>query len=339
MRTRRAFACLAPATLACVALACGTRTGLLIPDVPPDAPGDDVATDVVEEPDGFADVSEEPDVSQEPDVSEEPDAAEEDALPPIDVRPPPPDAPNPCDGGATLVYVITEQNSLMSFDPTTGFFTRIGTIACPSSSSPFSMAVDQRGIAYVVFADGHLFRVSTATASCRPTGFAVGQGGFPATFGMGFSRDPNGITETLYVAGDTGGGAFNQPAALASINVGNLRLSTIGNFRPSIYGPELTGTGAGDLFAFFSPIAGDLNVTAIGQIDKTTGAVVAETPLPGLTLSGGWAFGFWGGDFYIFTGSPSTVTRFRPSDQSQVRVAMATETIVGAGVSTCAPQQ
>jgi hypothetical protein len=332
MRAGLPFFCLAPATLACVALAaCGSRTGLLLPEAPPDSGTPDAPFDA--EPDALEDVFE------EPDAADDEAAPEEDALPLIDVTPPRPDAPNPCpDSGATLVYVITQNNSLMSFDPATGIFTRIGTIACPSAGMPFSMAVDQRGIAYVVFNDGHLFRVSTATASCRPTGFIVGQGGFPATFGMGFSRDPNGVTETLYVAGDNDTN-YAQPAILGSINVANFRLSTIGTFRPNIYGPELTGTGAGDLFAFFSPIAGNLNITAIGQIDKTTGAVVAETPLPGLTLTGGWAFGFWGGDFYIFTGTPSTVTRFRPSDRSLTRVAMAAETIVGAGVSTCAPQQ
>ncbi|MGH7281076.1 MAG: hypothetical protein ACRELY_06100, partial [Polyangiaceae bacterium] len=63
-------------------------------------------------------------------------------------------------------------------------------------------------------------------------------------------------------------------------------------------------------------------------------------PLPGVTIQGGWAFGFWGGDFYTFTGGgPSTVTRFRPSDKSIVQVATYPSEIVGAGVSTCAPQQ
>ncbi len=59
---------------------------------------------------------------------------------------------------------------------------------------------------------------------------------------------------------------------------------------------------------------------------------------------GGWAFGFWGGEFYLFTTNTtdpslsSIVTRFDPGDQSQVTVASLPETIVGAGVSTCAPQ-
>jgi hypothetical protein len=57
----------------------------------------------------------------------------------------------------------------------------------------------------------------------------------------------------------------------------------------------------------------------------------------------GWAFAFWGGDFYTFT-SPtdvgSVVQRFRPGDGTITSVAeFQPGVIVGAGVSTCAPQQ
>ena len=57
------------------------------------------------------------------------------------------------------------------------------------------------------------------------------------------------------------------------------------------------------------------------------------------------AFAIWGGDFYTFTGlltaqqGATEVTRFRPRDGSIVPVGQIVgETIVGAGVSTCAPQ-
>ncbi len=308
MSFRRILALVVALASAGLAVACGSRTGLLLPS------------------------------EEQPE-----DAGEEDALSPIDVTPPPPEAPNPCpDGGPTLVYVITEQNTLMSFDPPTGTFTRIGTLACPSASLPFSMAVDREGIAYVVFYDGELFRVSTATASCEPTGFVMEQAGFPTRFGMGFSRDTNGMTETLFVSGDPSDDAGDiGPAVLGAVNTTTFQLTNIGPFVPSIYEPELTGTGAGDLFAFFTPNPEDTSNTAIGQIDKVTGAVIAESPLPGVALGQGWAFGFWGGDFYVFTGTgpagSSIVTRYRPSDGSIVQVASTDETIVGAGVSTCAP--
>ena len=53
-----------------------------------------------------------------------------------------------------------------------------------------------------------------------------------------------------------------------------------------------------------------------------------------------FAFSFWGGDFYIFTstGSSSVVTRYDPLAKTSTNVASHPSTIVGAGVSTCAPQ-
>jgi hypothetical protein len=337
MKLRAWVAFVLPLAVAGVAVACGARTGLFLPEEEfvTDAGGDGTI------------------VRKDAADSDADEAATLDALPPIDVTPPPPDAPNPCtDAGSTPIYVITQNNNLMSFDPPSGAFTRIGSISCPGVSSglaPFSMAVDQNGIAFVVSTSGELFRVSTATALCQATGFVMGQGGFPTTFGMGFVRDPSGMTETLYVAGDimqgplNPGGLCTLPSILGGIDPGTLKLDIVGTFRPHIYCPELTGTAAGDLFAFYAPNQNDMISTAIGQIDKTTGQVVAQSPLPGVEFGYAWAFAFWGGEFYVFTEpngllTPSIVTRFRPLDNSIMQVAKADETIVGAGVSTCAPQ-
>jgi hypothetical protein len=127
--------------------ACGSRTGLLIPPPEHDATAPDVAADV---PEGEPDVFEEPDAALEAGS----DAAEEDAPPMIeetvDICP---------DAGSTLVYLMTSQNVLVSFYPPTATFTTIGTIICPDpgTDTPFSMAVDRAGIAYVVFESGSLF--------------------------------------------------------------------------------------------------------------------------------------------------------------------------------------
>ena len=85
---------------------------------------------------------------------------------------------NDCpDADATLVYLVSAQNELFSFYPPTVTFTSIGTLVCPArpNETPFSMAVDRKGKAYVVFTDGNLFQVSTSTAACIATPFAVGQ--------------------------------------------------------------------------------------------------------------------------------------------------------------------
>jgi hypothetical protein len=287
------------------------------------------------------------------------DVAEiEDALPPIDVRKPV-DASNNCpDAGATLVYVVTEQNQLLSFYPPTAQFTTIGPLACPTGNpnlQPFSMAVDRTGIAYVLYSDqsqnnanSELFRLSTATASCRATSFRPNRSGFNK-FGMGFSHDAMGSGETLFVAS----GADSVASMLGTINTQNFTLSVVGGIRPTIVAPELTGTGAGDLFVFFAtngPTPCDntgngpstCSDSAIGQIDKTTGNITSESVLQGNAQGGAWAFAFWGGAFYTFTAptkNGTIVNRFDPADGSVQTVARRPDLIVGAGVSTCAPAQ
>jgi hypothetical protein len=325
MRTRRR---LAFASIVGLVAACGSKTGLLLPEeLEGGAPTVEAGPDVIHH------------IDAKPPPEE--DVRAEDVLPPIDVRPPV-DVFSDCpDAASTLVYVITEQYNLYSFYPPGGAFTQIGHITCPAtggSSTPFSMAVDRTGIAYVVFNDGELFRVSTATAACQATGFVPGQHGFPSTFGMAFTHDAVGDGETLYVASDA---TAPQQAALASIDVKTFQLTVVGNFNPQITMAELTGTGAGDLFGFWGPNGNFGNDSAIVQIDKTTAQVTNSSPLPGVSQGSGWAFAFWGGDFYTFTApsNSSIVTRFRPSDGSVTEVASTNEIIVGAGVSTCAPQQ
>lgn len=273
------------------------------------------------------------------------DAAPDTNIPPIDAKPPFDANRDDCpDADATLVYVMTVDNQLLSFFPTDGTFRLIGTIACPAadpSSTPFSMAVDRRGVAYVEFNSGELFRVSTATAACTSTAWIPDSDHFSA-FGMGFSTNGGGPSETLFIAGGTNGTIQdpNPNTDLGSISIPSFAVTDIGPFQPLIDEAELAGTGDGRLFAFWAP---DVNSDAnISEIEKSTGKLIATDPLPGVTLQGGWAFGFWGGDFYTFTGpqnGSSTVTRFRPSDKSIVQVATYPQLIVGAGVSTCAPQQ
>jgi|HubBroStandDraft_6_1064221.scaffolds.fasta_scaffold12466_2 hypothetical protein len=324
--------------------ACGARTGLLVPSAVLDGGGE--GADVVDG--GLL----------------SPDAP----LPPIDATVPVvPNEPNDCvDAGSTLIYLVTSQNTLYSFYPPAAEFVRIGTIACPTPApewQPFSMAVDRAGRAYVLFSDqnaaqepGQLFRVSTANADCSKLAYVGGQDGF-GTFGMGFVGNADGVTETLYVALNIPSGSSAAPQ-LGVLDVTNFQISMVANISPTnIVNGELTGTGDGRLFAFYAadctgtpPAPPVCSSSAIAQLDPLSGRALGNDPLTALpqtaeTPSGisGWAFAFWGNDFYLFTTDPGTagsiVTRFSPSDGSQVRVATVPELVVGAGVSTCAPQQ
>ncbi len=318
-RSRNLSVALTASALTLLAFACGSRTGLL-GEGPIDPDEQDSA---VNKPVRRLD-------AQLRDVQE--------PLPPLDAKPDVVIDQRDCkDPSETLVYTLGSNGDLYVFDPRDFSSRLIGPILCPSSSSPFSMAVDRQGVAYVVFQDGNLFRVSTRTAACAATSFVAGQQGADR-FGMGFASNQGGPAETLYVSPSTDSDVF-APGGLGTIGVPSFELDLIDAFDPGITAAELTGTGDGRLFAFYTYDEG--STTFIGQVDKQTAEVVAESPVPGVSMSGGWAFAFWGGDFYTFTGTgfgnSSTVNRFRPSDGSVTQVATLPVNIVGAGVSTCSP--
>lgn len=304
-------------------VACGARTALLTTDNP-DATIEDSGPD---RRDAARDVRDE-------DVEDAPDD-----IPQIDTTKPDVPIPNDCpDADSTVVYLISETNDLMSFFPPTLSFKTIGKISCPTMGTPFSMGVDRKGSAYIVFTTGELFKVSTLTAACSKTAFKpMPMAGFD-TFGMGFSGDNNG--ELLYVAGSpiTQGVAS---AGLADIDTTqmNYPFKFINAFVPSLGRTELSGTGDGRLFGW-SP-----NDTCCGsrlsQIDPATAKIIGANNLKIGTPNDAFAFAFWGGDFWIFTspGGPTTVTKYDPGSKMESTATTTNVTIVGAGVSTCAPQQ
>jgi len=335
--------------LAAVA-SCGSRTGL---------PGEE-AVDAEPEhgllsPDRFA---EEPKPKEEDALA---DVVGEEILPGIDVNRPDVPVFNPCpDAAATLIYVIGKSGTLYSFDPGASTFTTIGTISCPGTSTtdtPFSMAVDREGIAYVGFSNTDpagnqigtgLFRVSTKTAICTATTYNEAKNGM-YTFGMGFVANATdagvgeaGPLDQLFISLDVGGITSN--GLLSTLDTTSFNVTKIGFFSPApgLAAAELTGTGDGRLFAF-SPGTVD-GGTFIAQVDPGTAKIIAESVVPGVVQGAGWAFGFWGNAFYTFTtagsmaGETTTlVHKFDPLTMKVTLVAMNTDTIVGAGVSTCAP--
>lgn len=293
--------------------ACGARTGL--PDLEVEngagaAPAVDAGHDADADADAPFDV-----------VSEDVADVVEEGLP-------------ACDPEALYVYLVTEETVLYRYDPAAGSFVSVGLLDCPSGTTPFSMGVNRKGAAFVVYADGELFLVDVQDASCQQTDFQVGQSGF-VTFGMGYAIDDDLMGETLYVD------EINfqlPPKGLARILVPSLELEFIGPFSQT-WGTsmELTSSDDGKLYGYM--LDGSGSGGHLLEIDKHTAQVVAETPLPVGESASALAFAYWGGDFYIFTspgaGTGTTVTRYRPSDGSVVVVATLSETVVGAGVSTC----
>ena len=239
-----------------------------------------------------------------------------------------------CSDASKFVYLLTQTNDLYSFDPGTLTLKMIGTLDCPTASSANSMAVDRNALAYVNMSDGSLFTVNTKNAHCSATTYALNQQGRTIR-GMGFSADTNGGTaETLFTCtnGLNGGG-------LAKIGLPGYTLTTIGDYTSGLAGSEceLTGTGDARLFGFYALSS----PPKLAEITKATAATPGPINLTVPTASA-YAFSFWGGDFWFYT-SPglgnSKITRYRYSTNKSSVVVMPDTgmTIVGAGVSTCAP--
>ena len=101
----------------------------------------------------------------------------QDVLPPLDVTPPRDVNRIDCaEAGTTYIYLISDKYELYSFDPATlATPTKIGNIACPSddpNATPFSMAVDRQGIAYILFTDERIIPLPAypVVQVCDPTG-------------------------------------------------------------------------------------------------------------------------------------------------------------------------
>ncbi len=317
----------APVALGSLAASCGARTGLLL------GPSSDA---------GLVSID---------DV----------ALPGLDVTPRDVTPLAICaDASDTLIYVVTTDPSgtnyqILRFDPPSAQFTAIAPLVCPDPYSPFSMAVDRVGNAYVLYyaefqaiqgqvaPPGNVYRVNLNTGACAATTYVPNEAF--QSFGMGFARNDIGTAETLFVATNNNS---NEGGVLGAIDETSLALTTVGAFSPPVIKAELTGTGDGRLYAFWAPGGSETVGSAISEIDKGTARVVAQSLLPTVTQGGGWAFAFWGGDFYLFTNpaglggtgnTESSVQRYDPVSGAVDTIASYPQTIVGAGVSTCAPEQ
>lgn len=237
-----------------------------------------------------------------------------------------------CASGASLIYVLAKSNELHRFDPQTLQLSKVGALQCPQNggtATPFSMAVDRQAMAWVLFNDGHLYKVDTKTAACSATTFVPDQSGFKK-FGMGFVSDsPGSQAETLYVANELGIGTIDTVALTVKDVAGDFGFSAAA---------ELTGTGDARLFGFFYGFP-----PYISEIDKSSSKLLGEMELDTVDIGTGFAYAFWGGDFWIFTapnGVSSQIDRYKPTagnTTTEVVVADVGFKIVGAGVSTCAP--
>ncbi|MBX3159780.1 MAG: hypothetical protein KF773_27670 [Deltaproteobacteria bacterium] len=241
-----------------------------------------------------------------------------------------------CPAGAELVYVIDQfSHRISQFDPSTKTFVDLGQLPCQprAGATPFSMSVDRTGTAWVLYSSGELFHVGLQGLGCTPTAWASPNN--MLVFGMGFSTDAvGGGAESLFI----GGGRSQTQASytLARVDPATMATTTIGQ-EPEL--PEMTGNSNAELWGFF-PSA---TTPRVVQFDKTNGTFVKEFPLPQLagTMTG-YAFAHWGGDYWVFLlkNGESSTTVYQVNGQTGAITSTTPapgRTIVGAGVSTCAP--
>jgi hypothetical protein len=257
--------------------------------------------------------------------------------------------PEECSDAAKKIYLVDQNGTFFSYLPNQTTISQstlvsVGSLSCPAGTGarPFSMSVDRAGTAWVLYVQRSpfsgavpaIFKVSTQNAACTATSFALSNGF--EQFGMGFVADvPGGSTETLFIAG----GAASDNGPSATTHLGTLNTTTLATTRLyQIAGnPELTGTGDAKLWGFFP----DSFNPRIAEINRASGQESNEIPLS--TLAGiptAWAFAFWGGEFWVFlqrTTDQSTIVYRVTKSGSVDSYALPGRTIVGAGVSTCAP--
>jgi len=263
-----------------------------------------------------------------------------------------------CSACSDLMYLIDDQSRLLSFDPrkvgtAQSPFAIIGSLGCPASSTPvpgyfgpvvpYSIAIARGGFARVLYTSGQLFLVNLTDASCFATSFVPQQGNQWLLFNQALASDaPGGATDTEFV----GGGSVDAAPGgrFGTLNSTSLAIANIG-FLPNDgeFSPALTGLGDSTLFGFY----GGLSTAFVQQINKATGGAVGGK----LSIAGGlgpnavsWAFGFWGGGFYVFLTTNDGLTQnslVKRIDRTTGAVSTLLPSIpyviIGASQATCAP--
>lgn len=231
-----------------------------------------------------------------------------------------------CSEAAKLIYLVSVEHDLYSFNPTIAgaqAYKHIGQLSCASAGDPQSMAVDRSGTAWIFYHTGELFRVSTADASCESTTYQHPVNQPFSQLGMGFTAaSPDSTDQRFFI--------ISPDFGLATIELPSLAVTQTGAL---ITAAELTGGPDARLFQF---IATDGN---LNEIDLTTNTTSFIHYFPELEGTSAFAFARYAGEFYVFTapGVGSTTTHYDPiTNQSMFRDSL-DFTVVGAGQSTCVP--
>lgn len=206
-----------------------------------------------------------------------------------------------CTSGAhgDRIFLLSDDAELWSYDPLTNAFELVVGPACATTDTPYSMAIDPRGRAHILFAETR--RILTidvnALAECADSGYLPTERDF-GLFGMAFLQ--RGSCATLFAHSYSGEGPFSEGPGLGRLGVIDGQPPRIRLLATVDYdGGELAGTGDGRLFAF----AG-VRPAKLIEYDPDDGTVIETHPLDGVSKTNASAFAFFAGDIFLFTEAP-----------------------------------
>ena len=245
-----------------------------------------------------------------------------------------------CSDAAKLVYVVDENNKFSQFDPATKTFMDLGTL--PARRRRRDAVLDGRRsqrdrVGALQRRRAVPRRHRRRSRARKPT---LGHAATASAVRHGLLDEHGGRHRRHAVRRRRRGRhATSTTSTLATLDTTSFTATTVG----TVTGwPELTGNGNAELWGWFPRTRRhDHAARREDQQDHRRRAHDLQLPtLQGMPTA--WAFAFWGGDYWIFLAKDTEIVDDRLSDRRHERRIKAstptpTRTIVGAGVSTCAP--
>lgn len=243
------------------------------------------------------------------------------------------------------IQLLDIEGSIHRLWPETLTVESLGRPDCDGAVLATALTMDRGGTlwAIMVTVDGPrmIYTIDPATLECEATGFVAPAVPHFTMGGLAFvGGEAGGMTESLYVGLDLGDPTLPPvPQSLGLVDLDTMTLEIVGTSNPPPTGgyaiADLTGTGGGGLFGFFSG-----TMPLLAELSTEDGTLLRSDPLPFEVPASRWAVAQWAGRFWLFTSADeagSNIVAFDPADGSYEAIGGVGAKVVGAAVSTCAP--